>query len=465
MWKNMGMLMLGPVNHTWELLCELHFAPKAHRSTLNSFGTADAHQTMSEYLCGIQEIYNETHRLKGLGRMAPTAFSERYIHLAQQATWKISREKNYLLLSDLYNVIVDLQLQVDATTGEVSAAQPQIAHIASLFVTSVHLLLGSETEWLIGTRGNRPTFKRLAKRASSPEGLIALFTRPGLYSNIRYLQSGDEFLVPEPSEWVSNPSHRQWPEASDDDVRRKLEDAYYNQHYVMDEGGAYVKICGCPYLESMNLKVRSGIKDPNYFDFLARFNFTDGSYLHVMDSHVAQGESPHLDRLGLAQEHRVPAFLNYLIAQIYHDLVTATELGFSQPRYITESRTDDRRENSSEISWIYIPRLIRGRPQESVRRWADTQRSAEPHRVRGYKRKGKITDRHRLELQSFEQETGLKVLEWLPDGYTFVRPHVSPSTDYESMAKLPHFIRVRMQKEIQELLAKPAVDDSDGSAY
>ena len=63
-----------------------------------------------------------------------------------------------------------------------------------------------------------------------------------------------------------------------------------------------------------------------------------------------------------------------------------------------------------------------------------------------------MTEEHRQEILKFEAETGIQVLRWLPEGHTFVRPHISPNIGSDELAKLPKFIRVRMEEEIRRAL-------------
>jgi hypothetical protein len=63
-----------------------------------------------------------------------------------------------------------------------------------------------------------------------------------------------------------------------------------------------------------------------------------------------------------------------------------------------------------------------------------------------------MTEEQRLRILEFEAETGFIVLDNLPEGKTWVRPHVSPKADSEVVMNLPRFIRAKMQRELTRRL-------------
>jgi hypothetical protein len=329
--------------------------------------------------------------------------------------------------------------------------------VMHVLLTVVQALLGSESEFLMGTKGHIPAYCPLTPAIRSPENCLDRIMSH-LTNQMAYLQRGDESFVPQPGEWSMAVGRHHWPVIPVQKVYELLEHAHYNQRYIVDAAGAHVKLMGCAPIESLVLKVRKGIYDPNYYDFIVRFNLSTGGYLHVMDGTAVTSELPHMQREFI---HGHSSYFHFLTALIYHDLVTAVEIPFAQPGKkgggAVTSLAPLREQEG--VSWIYIPRVIRGRPQERVRVALSTPRSMEPHRVRGHKRRGKMSDTHREELRRFEKETGFQILNWLPAEHTFVRPHVSPGGSYEWLATLPRFVRARMQQEIHSLLAAPITED------
>jgi hypothetical protein len=56
---------------------------------------------------------------------------------------------------------------------------------------------------------------------------------------------------------------------------------------------------------------------------------------------------------------------------------------------------------------------------------------------------------HRQEILEFEAQYKIQVLKYLPDGYTYVRPHLSPEISPEEFDRLPTYIKARIQDDIR----------------
>ncbi len=157
------------------------------------------------------------------------------------------------------------------------------------------------------------------------------------------------------------------------------------------------------------------------------------------------------------RETRGAIYLLWVTALIYHDLVTAQEI--TGERRIKGPKVGIGT-GGQEPSWIYIPRKVH-RQRVEPRVPSPNPHFVTPHRVSGHKRQANPTDKHLKELERFERETGLRILDLLRrnPGFTFVRPHVSPSSD--SVANLPRFIHARLQREIEALMQGPSPESDD----
>lgn len=336
----------------------------------------------------------------------------------------------------------------------------QLTGALSGIAQAIHYLVGSENRHLVGTRQNQPAWKPRDVRRKTPLQILQGFP---IDSDVEYLDGNDLDLVPDDSQWMLEDQLPMFPVFNNpwEKIGSLLEDAYYNQQYLPHPDGSFVKLRGVPGLDGVTIKTKRSLLDPGYIDFLACFQLADKKFLSVFSGIMVSAVKDHPEfRMSLYGDPSKRDFLFWLTAQIYHDLVTAKEL---EPRQFRNQGSADRKdvtkasEVSTPIEWIYIPRTVRGRPQE-VRRPANQKRSATPHRVSGHKRRGNLTETHRTTLEEFENETGIEILRWLPEGYTFVRPHISPVDESQAIQGLPKFIRRRIQDDIRQLLVSQ--DDS-----
>lgn len=335
---------------------------------------------------------------------------------------------------------------------------------ATFLHSIIQALAGDEKRVLIsvGARDGKPAWK-VFKRSLVESGLV----RQALYYNLGsltyYLDQSDADLIPEPDEWLSSlGTNYKWPAVDLSKVRDLLEDAYYNQRYIVNPAGSYVRLKHFGPLKALTLKIKSpGFLDPNYVDFfcVAEFDVSKvaperyGSTVQikkrafVVDGKFAQG----MVDIRTPQSSTILPYLTWVIALIYHDLVTAKEVKIAGSDPLEEADKSIFIDLPYEKpSWIYIPRLIKKRSIPT--RIASTPRSMKPHHVRGHLRKRSLTEQHRKELEKFEYQTGLKVLNLLDrnPGYTFVRPYIVPSIG--EVSSLPNFIHARLQSEIDQML-------------
>jgi hypothetical protein len=265
-------------------------------------------------------------------------------------------------------------------------------------------------------------------------------------SDIKYLDAGDIPLIPRADEWIIANS-LPFPKVPNCPARvaEILERAYYNQRYVLHPEGSYVKTRGAYGVDSLTLKVKKGLADPNFIDLIGFFKTEKGGFVTAISGLTAV--SPISDSYLYGDDD----FALLLMAQIYHDLVTGVEVA-SRPLQKGDSEKPSKLPAElSELGYTPIPRVVR-RKQLEIRMLSPNPRSMQPHRVSGHKRKANMTDQQREAIRELEQETGIEILKWIPEGYTFVRPHISPAGDSQAIQGLPRFIRRRIQRDIQKLL-------------
>lgn len=317
----------------------------------------------------------------------------------------------------------------------------------------IHLLVGSENRFLVGVRNNRSAWQHWqAPVRSSIWELLHAFP---IDSDIEYIDEDDLDILPPADKWKHTPQElpkivvipNVWRQIGD-----LLEHAYYNQQYMPHPKGSLVRVTGVEGLSHLTIKVKPGLYDPNYIDLIGVFDY--GSTKEVLVLSGITGLSRVIEPLQRRSSEDRQDFLYWLMVQVYHDLVTARETeGRSERRSqrIADSEAFEEETNAGpDITWTPIPRIIKSRSTEP-RQPLEHPRNLIPHRVRGYRRKGEMTEKHRAVLEELERTTGLQILRWIKPGCTFVRPHISPAIEPEEIMRLPLFIRAKIEQEIRRL--------------
>lgn len=139
--------------------------------------------------------------------------------------------------------------------------------------------------------------------------------------------------------------------------------------------------------------------------------------------------------------------------QVYHDLVTAKEVEGAPKRL--EGGVGELTE-VLKPGWIPIPR-VKFTDVQPFRAGGEVKeffssRTRVPHGVRGHKRKAQMSDQQRDKILLFERQTGLKILDRIPQGYTLVLPHARPKGSEVEISALPQFVRFRLQEELDAIL-------------
>ncbi len=329
-----------------------------------------------------------------------------------------------------------------------SAGHQSMSHdVGALF-----LLMGDHTRILAGLKG-RDVFKKvlLPEFDLSNNLEIPYLVSPYLF----YLETAGEKEVSVYPSAVMSPedyANLSFP-TSGNPLEDVLEDAYYDQHYNVPEEGADVLIRG-----GLDAKRISLVQSDN--NIWAGTLTPYGELLTIIDLNNltvwSQDKMPEITRLhGTDNDSQSRSPLARLVASTYHDLVTAVKSFDGNSHNFVRSVAAPQGTSPGsveDISFIYIPRTIYSRTKTDENQivtcppYNGTPR-IRPHKVIGYRKKGEMTNHHRQELQLWQAKTGIKVPQ-VPIGYTWVRPHISPSAAEESLIKLPKFIKLRIVEKL-----------------
>jgi hypothetical protein len=350
----------------------------------------------------------------------------------------------------LYNLLPVLE-SIPGLLAQGNQVESDFGILLTCALKAIHLLLGDERRVLVGCRDGQPALKRQQRAfhsSLSAEQLVEVGLMEWPY--LPHIEQADVDIVPDSTEMVDINWLRgyNWPQIEQTTIQRLFEAAYYEQCYVVHPAGAYVRLRHFGPFSGLTLKVKPGLRDPKYLDLLAIFETAKGKHPVVIDGAYITG----VEQLGRFEgEELFYEYLCWVTGVIYHDLVTAETIrvGSSEQEATPSVWPSD--DELPEPSWIYIPRQLRlgeAQPRAEIA----GPRIMMPHHVSGHMRKGNLTEAHREELQDFERETGLRVLNLLArhPGKTFVRPHVSPSV--EGLNELPRFIHARLQSDIERMM-------------
>jgi len=226
-------------------------------------------------------------------------------------------------------------------------------------------------------------------------------------------------------------------------IEELLEDAYYHQRYIVPPEGAEVRFRNAGDIESMILRQGQD-------NITARFLTSKGDETVSLSLDGAE----HLPMRIMSGEEalkNVHGNLENIVAEVYHDIVTAKELPKNRFKRLGDTSVDEVSEQEDTPQVIYIPRVFRLGQEAEVRLPFDSAtREVAPHRVSGHIRKGNMTEKHRLALLEFEEQNGISILKHIPDGYTFVRPFTVPVGSDMRLTELPVFIKRRIETQLQQ---------------
>ncbi len=230
-------------------------------------------------------------------------------------------------------------------------------------------------------------------------------------------------------------------------IEELLEDAYYHQRYIVPPEGAEVRFRNAGDIDRMILKQGQD-------NITARFITSKGDETVSLSLDGAE-HVPMRIMSGEEALKNVHGNLENIVAEAYHDIVTAKELPKNRFKRLGDTSINEVSEDENTPQVIYIPRVLRLGQETEVRLPFDaTTREIAPHRVSGHIRKGNMTEKHRLALVEFEEQNGISILDHIPDGYTFVRPFTVPVGSDMRLTELPIFIKRRIETQLQQEIKK-----------
>lgn len=305
---------------------------------------------------------------------------------------------------------------------------------------TLFLLVCQENHTLVGLKGG--TFWKTIKWPDAdPNRTTVLHEGAGsLIANLPFIGRREMVVVPDILLSVSAMEQIEVPvpvkTASD-----HLEEAYYNQRYIIPVEGALIKL-----LRAKDLKGVVMVEANNMV--LARAITDRGEIQMWLDLDNLEGFASNISNMGELQ--------NWLsiLSEVYRDMVIAVE----KPGRIS-SRGNERSGNGEiklggRLGAIFIPRtyirpgIIIGRPT-----YDGPPRPTTPHRVSGHFRHDRnMTKEQRLKVIEFEQKHGIKILDKLPAGATVVRPFVIP--EGADLSDLPTFIKRRIETDFAKSAAR-----------
>lgn len=396
-----------------------------------------AFNRFQEWLKTLRKI--ETRNIK-LGR---PIFYDQYGEFLLREAARIEQNQEYFLLADMLRAARDAPILLFKKIPPLSAVA--LRNLCTKITNQLVVLVGNESQLLVGVEGNSPAYKEVEFPADPREYSKYIALSPMISEGtLGYVNQSDVWMVPHYREFDYNLRKQSEREGGYANVTRSLmEAAYYNQRYIINTEGVYVKLTNAGDITGMHIKVH-GSAESWAVDLLVRvetvhgalfFTLTDESLTDTMRAHAQFWPGTKLGAMA---------------AQVYHDLVTASVAsGEHRVRFERDvSPTVD--DESSCVSWTVIQRSADGAMRKPRNVYSPSGVSRTPHHVSGHLRQAPMTKEQRKKLKSFERKTGLRILDFIPDGWTFVLPYISPKESGDSFATVPMFIRHRIQEVFEE---------------
>jgi hypothetical protein len=319
---------------------------------------------------------------------------------------------------------------------------------------AVKLFLGGGIKFPYAVNEEKVLYKPLGREIKTIFDVSVIRARVPVEIDLTLLDEGDEGYFPQLlTEGMAYDSSgvaeglrmHSWPAgATINMVRETLVDAYYNQYYLPNPRGSYLRVSGECGIHFVTLKVKPSKTDPAYIDIIARVRTDGGSCIVLL-----HGDFTILDEGRLGTENKI-SFLWLVVAQLYHDLVTAKKIDGDEALDQGVGRKL-REDVSKEGPWIQIPRITgRARPDESLRSRLAAPHVRKPFAVSGYPRKARMSELQRQNIQDFEVRTGLSVFRLLKEGETWVRPYTNPKGSEAKIKELPRFVRYHIEEALRQ---------------
>ncbi|MBI4038201.1 hypothetical protein HY387_00910 [Candidatus Daviesbacteria bacterium] len=231
------------------------------------------------------------------------------------------------------------------------------------------------------------------------------------------------------------------------EIEESLEEAFFRKHFIVPPEGAEIFIKHGGDLEKFTIMERGKM-------LWGKAMTRQGEYLLGLDLDEGSIDSRQFLLLPSEASEKAEDKLGKILAEVYRDMVISINI-LTPFRIRDGGRGDagDEDKKPKKYQWVYIPRVKRipTRKKEGDGDVIIDRMPPRPHKVSGFKRIGNITPNQIRRIREFETRTGIRVLENLPEGYTFVKPHVRPKDALESeFLKLPKFIKRRIEVELSQ---------------
>lgn len=385
----------------------------------------------------IQDMYSLERRLDDTpsGEL-PTDYTRRRNILFGQMAKDIKAKRQYGVLSQMIEAVGNTDIPTS---------------LKALFytdITTLYLMVCEPPRFLVGTKGG-DYWKEIdtslggqgIQSANLQDFALPYMTHMHLIGrrelvtvpkNVMFLDSIKNVTLPFPSSTVGD----------------SLEDAYYRQRYIVPPEGAQIRFRNSGDLESLVL-VQSGD------NLLSKVATKRGEGFVWISLEEAKDLAPD-SHPGLQDPVSPKGSWSRIVADSYRDLVTATEVSVTAHRRVKTATPNTGPHEyqivdpGDEPQMIYIPRIVKlGQPNEPRLPYDGEPRPIKPHKVSGYRRKGQMTEKHEEDLRIWTEQTGIRVPN-IPDGFTWVRPYITPKGIELAFKDLPQFIKRRIEEQLAQ---------------
>lgn len=416
-----GILKDGP-NHELEPLEGFMGGGNMAKNTLAKLHSINARLVRSEFgFDGPEEV--EIRREKG--------------DLLKKISEGFKRTQNFRPISEMMDILCGAS--VDA-----SEEASNTISMLNVDVRALLLLAGNEHKLLIGTKDRIPTWQKfqpppLYKDIPAP---ILHLTTPGIFY-LEYIGEREKPAFPEKMVYPGDLARLRFPEVPGT-VEGFLEEIFYRQKYIMNEGGIDLELKGAGDAMGMVLVESHGILFANTrtpYGGLFTAIFLDKAF-------GMSAESGNEYTVGLKTPREIfsDSRLAALVAAQYRDLLCGKEVVRSRGRGKTSEADPGRTDGAPRVSSI---RTIRNEVRKDpVRKYEGDPRPVKPHQVAGHLRRAGLnglSDGQIEAVRNYIKTTGLRVPRPEP-GQTIVLPYYVPSESGKVIKGMPTFMRAKFQE-------------------
>lgn len=427
-------------------------APNLLTDPLPPFSFRDKKAT--EELAMLQSFYEKERRITAQRTIVfgPKAFMPGYTNLKNPFYKDLARD---IRRRDNYSLFPRLQDTLAAKKDEI----PILTRgLMSLGIATLYLLSCRPDSFVVGVRDGVHKKKVDLQFIPDPDpgetdsgSYQLIYAADFFLANLRYINARLLAVVPNRlirSHEIKSVELPTTVKTQDD----YLEDAYFNMRYIIPPEGGEVRLKGAKDIEGMFMmqsgnKVFTRLQTPKG-ETLVWISLDNTSHSRFEPTMF---EPTHI--LGIRGSPR-PFITSWsdLVAETYCDFVTAKNVPTNRYKPLRPSKTETLEGRSTVMvdspQIIYIQRTA---SRNDVRLpYEGPPRPIRPHPVSGYRREGNMSETHRKRLLDFEREHDLvgMLVDKIPAGFTWARPHFSPVGSEAYLKHLPTFIKKRIVEEM-----------------